>query len=454
MTVMNYKLLNFVRFSSVHNWSVYFTNESEKKYSDKYSLKKIGDFLFRDKTSIEIQDDIIYRRVSVKWYGEGIKERDCIFGKEIKTKSQFLLKKNQFLLSKIDARNGAFGVVPKECDGAIITGNFWTFDVDYEQINPHFLKLFTSTKHFQDLCQRASNGTTNRNYLQEGLFLNMEIPLPDKVIQDIFVNQYNQKLTQAQEAEKQSNELEKNIENYLLSELGIEKTNAVEKKEGLQLIKYRSLSRWDYLFLTNDFELKQKYSQQRLSYFIDKFLLHENNFSLRFESYKQPKEEYYYLGMENIEKGTGRIVEMSKVKGDAIKSQTIRVPKNYFIYGKLRPYLNKYWYNDTDNDSIICSSEFFVFSIKDNFNRLYFQYILSSLIIQKQIENITSGVRMPRINESFFKNLQIPLPPLDIQEKIVSHITAEKEKIKSLRQQAEELRKQAKEEFENEIFAQ
>jgi type I restriction enzyme, S subunit len=156
--------------------------------------------------------------------------------------------------------------------------------------------------------------------------------------------------------------------------------------------------------------------------------------------------------MENIEKETGQIGEISKVKGDEIKSQTVRVPKNYFMYGKLRPYLNKYWYNGTDNDSIICSSEFFVFSIKDSFNRLYFQYVLSSSIIQKQIANITSGVRMPRINESFFKDLQIPLPPPEIQTQIVNHITTQKEQIKNLRQQAEKLRKQAKENFEKEIF--
>lgn len=42
------------------------------------------------------------------------------------TKKQFMINKGQFLISKIDARNGAYGIVPKELDGAIITGNFWT----------------------------------------------------------------------------------------------------------------------------------------------------------------------------------------------------------------------------------------------------------------------------------------------------------------------------------------
>jgi type I restriction enzyme, S subunit len=269
MTAMNFKIINSLRFNSLYNWSVLYKGSNEKNYSQKFPLKRIGDFLFRDKTPIGIQDDIVYKRVRAKWYGEGIKIRDSVSGKEIKTKSQFLIKKGQFLLSKIDARNGAFGVVPVECEGAIITGNFWTFDVDYEQINPYYLKLFTSTKHFQELCQRASNGTTNRNYLQEELFLNMEVPFPDLDTQNQLVNHYNKNLAKAQKAENQANEFEKNIESYLLEELGVEKTKVVERKRGLQFMRAKELSRWDYLYLTNDFELNHQYPQQSLSYFID-----------------------------------------------------------------------------------------------------------------------------------------------------------------------------------------
>lgn len=452
MTAMNFRLMNPLKFGSIYNWSVNYANAVEQKYSDKYKLVRIGDFLKRNKKPIEIQDNQLYKRVKIRINGGGISVRDEVFGNEIGTKSQFIVESKQFLLSKIDARNGAFGVVPDECNGAIITGNFWTFDVDYEQINPFYLKILTSSKRFQVLCQNASNGTTNRNYLQEGLFVNMQIPLPNIDIQNQFICQYNQQFLQAQNAENQANELEKGIESYLLEELGIEAPKAVEKKQGLQFIRLKELSRWDWRFLTNDFELNVKYPQTKLGDFISNFLTDEKGKSLRIESFKFPKRYFSYLGMEHIEKNTGTILEMPYLSGDKIKSQTVRVKKGYFIYGKLRPYLNKYWYNETDNDSIICSSEFFVFRIADGVNRLFFQYILSSSVIQKQIEGITSGVRMPRINEDFFKNLQIPLPPKEIQTQIVNHITSQKEQIKTLRQQAEALRKQAKEEFEQEIF--
>jgi restriction endonuclease S subunit len=452
MTAMNYKLMNAVRFKSVYNWRF---NDSEK-YNNFF---KIDTVLFNEvinKTSIikeKIIDEKEYPIIGVRAYGNGAFINRIEKGENLKMRVYQVCQNNHLIWCKVDTKNGAFGIVTDDLEGSYASSNMSLAKINLNKINLDYLQLLFRIPKYNAYMDKAVTGSTNRKYLTFEQILNsIEIPLPKPEIQNQLVNQYNQKLTQAQEAETQANGLEKSIESYLLNELGIEKPKTVEKKQGLQFVRLKELSRWDYLYLTNDFELNHQYPQQSLSYFIDKFLLNQNGTSLRFESYKQPKEEFSYLGMENIEKETGQIVEMSKVKGDEIKSQTVRVPKNYFMYGKLRPYLNKYWYNDTDNDSIICSSEFFVFSIKDNFNRLYFQYVLSSSIIQKQIESITSGVRMPRINESFFKDLQIPLPPKEIQNQIVAHITTQKEKIKALRQQAEALRKQAKEEFENEIF--
>ena len=155
-----------------------YLNESKIQFNEKYPLVRIGDFLTRNKTAIVIQNDKEYKRATIKIRNGGIFLRDIQTGDKIGTKKQFLLTKGQFLLSKIDARNGAFGVVPDELDGGIITGNFWTFDVDYNQINPHYLALLTTTSSFIEFCAQASNGTTNRHYLQESLFLNIKIPLP------------------------------------------------------------------------------------------------------------------------------------------------------------------------------------------------------------------------------------------------------------------------------------
>ena len=188
--------MDFVKFSQLYNWSVQYLNDSKIRFTTKYPLVQIKEFLTRNKTAIEIQDDVYYKRATIKVRNGGIFLRDTVIGSKIGTKNQFVISKGQFLLSKIDARNGAFGVVPEELDGGIITGNFWTFDVDYSKVNPHYLALLTTTNEFIEFCEQASNGTTNRHYLQEPLFLDIKVPLPSLAEQNKLVEEYTSKINE------------------------------------------------------------------------------------------------------------------------------------------------------------------------------------------------------------------------------------------------------------------
>ncbi|RYE59639.1 MAG: restriction endonuclease subunit S [Sphingobacteriales bacterium] len=151
---------------------------------------RIGTFLKRVKQPVEIENSVEYKRITIKTKHQGIFLRDKTKGSLIGTKLQFIVFEGQFLLSKIDARLGAFGIVPKALDGGIITGNFWAFDVDESQVNINWFNLFTSSGNFYDICNQASSGTTHRKYLDEQKFLDFEINLPDLNEQNVFMNKY------------------------------------------------------------------------------------------------------------------------------------------------------------------------------------------------------------------------------------------------------------------------
>jgi type I restriction enzyme M protein len=151
---------------------------------------RLGDFLVRAKSPVDIEDDEEYKRITIKVKGRGISVRDTAKGSSIGTKKQFVVQEGQFVLSKIDARYGAFGVLPEDCDGAIITGNFWAYDVDKTKILPELLKFFTISPGFQAFCVRSSPGATNRRYLQEDLFLVQTVRVPSEMnAQKKFVNE-------------------------------------------------------------------------------------------------------------------------------------------------------------------------------------------------------------------------------------------------------------------------
>lgn len=144
--ITSYNYLKFIPYSNLTNWSEQYQGMKGVAFKKDYPMVHVGDVLTRNKTIIEIKNNVIYKRARIKVRNGGIelREKKGIAGNKIDTKKQYKIFRGQFLLSKIDARNGAFGVVPDELDNGIITSNFWTFDVDYNKIDPHYLALLTT----------------------------------------------------------------------------------------------------------------------------------------------------------------------------------------------------------------------------------------------------------------------------------------------------------------------
>ncbi len=452
MTSMNYRILKTSRFKNLYSWSVLNAIPTETIFSSRYNLVKIGNLLRKSKNTIIINDDYTYKRVTVKLYGSGVKLRDEVLGKEIKTKRQFVLKEGQFLYSRIDARNGAFGLANKEVDNAIVSNEFPIYDVDTSLVIPEFLVLITSSKPFYDFCQSLSSGSTGRQRIDESSFLSFKVPLPDLYIQARIVEQHKYNITTAQEAENEANELEKNIENYLFSELGIEKSKTLEKKEGLQFVRFKNLSRWDYGYVIDEEQdiftvlRETKYPISKLGQ-IYKF---QNR---PWTNKKHRNSTFRYVEIGSVDSTLG-ITDYSEIETEKAPSRATQIIKeNDLIIGLTRPNLRKFALVSNKYNDYVCSSGFQIISPFNSYNLVFLLEFLKSEVGVKQISFFMAGAIYPAITSKQLRDLQIPLPPKEIQDRIANHITAEKEKTNSLRQKAEKLRKQAKEAFENEIFA-
>lgn len=61
-----YKNFDIVNFSQLYNWSVQYQNDSKIRFTTKYPLVRIKEFLTRNKTAISIQNDVYYKRATIK----------------------------------------------------------------------------------------------------------------------------------------------------------------------------------------------------------------------------------------------------------------------------------------------------------------------------------------------------------------------------------------------------
>lgn len=146
--------------------------------TDAWPLVPLGNILAKSNEWIDLRADETYKEVTVRLWGKGVTLRGETTGTSIAANRRMAVRTNQFILSRIDARNGAFGLVPDSLDGAVVSTDFPVFTVNESLILPVYLNWMSKTADFVDLCKAASEGTTNRVRLKEDRFLAMQIALP------------------------------------------------------------------------------------------------------------------------------------------------------------------------------------------------------------------------------------------------------------------------------------
>ena len=122
----------------------------------------IDRFLRKSEAWVPVAPDGHYKQITARLWGKGLTLRGEVPGAAIAAPRQFCAKAGQFLISRIDARHGAFGIVPSELDGALVSNDFPCFDIDASTVLPHYFEWYSRTPQFVDLCRRASEGSTNR----------------------------------------------------------------------------------------------------------------------------------------------------------------------------------------------------------------------------------------------------------------------------------------------------
>ena len=145
-------------------------------------------------------------------------------------------------------------------------------------------------------------------------------------------------------------------------------------------------------------------------------------------SYAQPKEkvspkditsEMWSLDLEDIEKGTGKVLNHVLAHERKIQGDKVRFKRGNILYSKLRPYLLKILIADNEG---ITTPELVPFNIYGIKNSNFFLWYLRSPYVDNAVNSVSYGVKMPRVGTDTMVNLLVPLPPLEEQKRIVAKI--------------------------------
>ncbi|MBS5787676.1 MAG: restriction endonuclease subunit S [Clostridioides difficile] len=165
-------------------------------------------------------------------------------------------------------------------------------------------------------------------------------------------------------------------------------------------------------------------------------------------------ENVYHIGIENIEKNTGKIVNLSKVKDLDLKSGKYLFTEDHIIYSKIRPNLNKV---ALPNFTGLCSADSYPILVhKVKCNRIYFTYLLRSDYFINYILKLSSRTNIPKVNKSQLIGFKPIIPPIELQDKfadIVQNIEKQKEILQlSLKELEDNFNSLMQKAFKGELF--
>ena len=175
----------------------------------------LRELLRRSDESAVIDPAIEYHEVTIKLWGKGVISRGKVSGSDVVSVRR-VVRANQLILSKIDARNGAIGLVPPELDGAIVSNDFPSFEFrDPDRCDPAFMGWLVRSSPFVELCKAASEGTTNRVRIKEDRFLDQQIALPSQAEQQAIVAHLNALAEKVRQVEAHLDAVERDAEHLL-----------------------------------------------------------------------------------------------------------------------------------------------------------------------------------------------------------------------------------------------
>ena len=134
----------------------------------------------------------------------------------------------------------------------------------------------------------------------------------------------------------------------------------------------------------------------------------------------QGYEDYPHIGIDSIEKETGKLIGYRTISEDGVVSGKYLFTPQHIIYSKIRPNLNKVALPDFDG---LCSADAYPILVKKEIcNREYMGYTLRNKYFLDYILAFSSRTNLPKVNKKQVEGFKLPLPPMGLQNQFADFV--------------------------------
>ena len=141
------------------------------EFTGDWEQRKCGDVMKESRIPGHSGD--VAKKITVKLWGKGVFKKDDIGSSNTQ---YYVRKEGQFIYSKLDFLNSAFGVIPKELDSYETTTDLPAFDCVC--VNPYFMFYRAIQPNFYYENGIIADGSRKAKRIHADVFLNMPLKLP------------------------------------------------------------------------------------------------------------------------------------------------------------------------------------------------------------------------------------------------------------------------------------
>jgi type I restriction enzyme S subunit len=349
-----------------------------------------------------------YRQIGVKLWGEGAYEREPMDGGATKYAQLFRAEAGDVIVNKIWARNGSVAVVSDALAGCYGSGEFPMFAPKRERLESRWIHWLTKTRGFWAQCDEKSQGTSGKNRIKPEQFLRVEIPLPPLAEQQRVVARIEELAAQIHEARTLRHQ-------------------AAEEAEALPAAQ---TSRIFSTFLQNE-----RHPIRTLG------CNGENPIQIGPFGAQLHKTEFVddgtpVLNVGNVWPNGLRLDYVDHVAEDkAHQLKRYSIKTGDLLFARSGATLGKVCLVPAECDSWLMTGHLFRvrFDPERVLNRFAFAALRGSRQIQDQVFGQVRGATRPGYNTTLLGAVELPIPPLPEQRRIVSELDALQAEVDALK---------------------
>ncbi len=182
-----------------------------------------------------------WQAITIKFSGEVLpRERTEAF-----KGAMFAAYPGDLAFSKIDARNGAVGLIPSNIPKAVVTSEYPVFTPKVDKLRAEYLHYLLRADHFKADLQRKASGTSGRKRVTPEGFLSLEVPVPTLDEQDTLIAVYTDALARATQLEQEADVIERDGWQAFEAALGVTPPPPLPDRP-VFVARFKDVERWSH----------------------------------------------------------------------------------------------------------------------------------------------------------------------------------------------------------------